>query len=98
MPAAFVINDQRFAFPVAKLVTKTIDGGLRVTLFSDDPPEAVRDGYQGNSFYFRFVLDGDPADDIAGQQFAYRTSFAEKDETTSGLFIAGGRQTLRPIN
>ncbi|MGC4031813.1 MAG: hypothetical protein QM754_08790 [Tepidisphaeraceae bacterium] len=94
----FKINGQDFTFPAAKLVTKANDDGVRVTLFSDDPPEAVRDGYQGNSFYFRFQLGDDAAADIAGQQFAFRNSFSEQDETSSGLFIAGGRQTLRPAS
>lgn len=93
----FKINGQDFSFPAAKLVTKPTDDGVRVTLFSDDPPEAVRDGYQGNSFYFRFQLGEDALADIAGQQFAYRNSSSEQDETSSGLFIAGGRQTLRPM-
>lgn len=93
-PAIFVINNQSFTFPTCKLVTAEKDGAMRVTLFSIDPPEAAHDGYAGNSFYFRFNLDS--TDDLIGQQFVYRTSDSDEHDDTSGLFIAGGKQTLRP--
>ena len=95
----FTINGQIFSFPTAKLVAKPTAGGLRVTLFSDDPPEAVRDTYRGNSFYFRFTLDSaDAAGELDGQQYVFRNSFTEDDDTTDGIFIAGGKQTLRPMD
>ena len=97
-PSAMIINGQAFSFPAPKLVAVVKDGSLRVTLFSNDPPEAVREGYTGNSFYFRFNMDGEKPDDLSGQQFVYHNSYAEQDETASGLFIAGGRQTLRPVD
>ncbi|MDB5326596.1 MAG: hypothetical protein JWM57_2165 [Phycisphaerales bacterium] len=97
-PATMIINGQAFIFPAPKLVAIVKDGALRVTLFSNDPAEAVREGYTGNSFYFRFNMDGEKPDDLSGQQYLFRNSYAEQDETASGLFIAGGRQTLRPMD
>lgn len=96
VPATFIINNQAFVFPTPKLVAAVKDNALRVTLFSNDPPEALREGYTGNSFYFRFNLDGDSIEDLAGQQFVFRNSYTEQEDSTNGLFIAGGRQTLRP--
>ncbi|HEX8323881.1 MAG TPA: hypothetical protein VF595_08195 [Tepidisphaeraceae bacterium] len=98
LPSTFIIAGQSFLFPPGKLVVQERDEGLRVTLFSIDPPEAVRDGYTGNSFYFRFTIDADAAEDLSGQQFVFRNSVAEQDDNTNGLFIAGGRQTLRPVD
>ncbi len=95
--ATFLINGQPFDFPAANLVTQDRDGHTRVTLFSDDPPEAVRDGYTGNSFYFAFDLDSVATDDLSGQGYAFRNSVSQDEETSNGLFIAGGRQTLRPL-
>jgi hypothetical protein len=97
-PANFIINNQAFLFPAPKLVAVVKDNALRVTLFSNDPPEALREGYTGNSLYFRFNLDGDSADDLAGQHYVFRNSYTEQDDSTNGLFIAGGRQTLRPAD
>ena len=98
-PAAlcvFTIAGQPFNFPACKVVTRATDSGLRVTLYSDDPPDALRDGYVGNSFYFRFTIDD--AMDLIGQQFQITRSADDTEETSDGLFIAGGRQTLRPRN
>lgn len=93
-PAIIGIGGQPFNFPPCKVVTRVTDGGLRVTLYSDDPPDALRDGYVGNSFYFRFMLED--AADLIGQQYQIRRSANDTEETSDGLFIAGGRQTLRP--
>lgn len=95
--ATFLINGRPFEFSAAKLVTQNRDGRVRVTLFSDDPPETVREGYTGNSFYFAFDLDTDSADDLSGQGFTFHNSASEEDDTTNGVYIAGGRQTLRPL-
>lgn len=95
-PSVFNIAGQPFNFPPCKVVTRQTDSGLRVTLYSDDPPDALRDGYLGNSFYFRFVLED--ATELVGQQYEIRRSADDTEETSNGLFIAGGRQTLRPRN
>ncbi|HEY0008868.1 MAG TPA: hypothetical protein VGB55_09105, partial [Tepidisphaeraceae bacterium] len=97
-PAVFFVNDQPFAFPPAKLVIKPIeDDRLQVAVFSDDPPEAVRADYRGNSFYFDAAVDTDATADLAGKTVTYRNDPRERLETTTGLFISGGRQILQPL-
>ena len=97
IPSTIVINGQPFSFPPAKLVLKQTDNGVRATLFSDDPPEALKEDYTGNSFYFDVTIEADSLDDLVGQQFVYRNSMGERRNSTTGIFIDGSKQVLQPL-
>ncbi len=100
-PALFVIDNQGFAFPPAKLVLEKADGKMRAMLFSIDPPTAVKERDAGNSFYFNLELDAASLEDLPGQRIEYRNSSSAEndrdDDATTGIFIAGGKQVLQPL-
>lgn len=99
--ALFVIDEQPFYFPPAKLVLERSDGRMRAMLFSIDPPNALKQNDVGNSFYFNLDLDAASLDDLPGQRVEYRHSSggdSDRDgDATTGIFIAGGRQILQPL-
>ena len=88
--------DRAIEFPPAKMIVKTVGDQLRVKLFSDDPRDAIRDDYTGNSFAFELLFDA-TIDDLPGQEFVFRNSTAERPEDTTGVFLFGGKQTLHPL-
>lgn len=103
-PAQFVIDNQAFTFPPAKLVLEKADGKLHAMLFSIDPPNAVKQNDVGNSFYFNLDLEIASLDDLPGQRVEYRNSSGatnvetdRDDDATTGIFIAGGKQVLQPL-
>jgi len=97
IPSTFVIDGQPYGFPPAKLVLKKTDNGIRATLFSDDPPEALKEDYVGNSFYFDVTFDADSIDELAGQQYDYRNSVGDRTNSTTGIFMTGSKQVLQPV-
>ena len=57
-PAAVIsINGHAGVFPPARLRLESDDQHIIATLFSDDPKEALKNNYKGNSFYIRMELD-----------------------------------------
>lgn len=88
--------DRTFTFPPAKLVLREIDGQVRASLFSMDPPEALREGYTGNSFFLEMTFDA-PMDHLAGQTHLMLASHNQKPDDDTGIFIAGRRQMLQPL-
>lgn len=110
-------NETLYEFPPAKLWLKplasTSDGvsRVRVLLFSDDPPEAIRKNSASHSFYFEMDLelstDTVPGnrklisgrtiapEDLAFAEWVYRSPSSEKVDTPSGIFLAGDDATER---
>jgi len=92
------ISDQPVIFPPAKLVLQQTATGVTATLFSDDPPEAIKDDYRGNSFRFVATYDGGSFDDISGQPFLWKTSAEDKRDTQTGIFLNGQQQMVSPTS
>jgi len=90
------ISDQPVIFPAAKLVLQQTATGVSATLFSDDPPQALKDDYRGNSFRFVATYDGQSFDDISGQPFIWKTSAEDKRDTQTGIFLNGQQQMVSP--
>ncbi len=88
--------ERAFVFPPAKLVLREIDGQVRASLFSIDPPEAVREGYTGNSFFLEMKFESSLAN-LSGQTLLLLASHNEKPDDDTGIFIAGRRQMLQPL-
>jgi hypothetical protein len=98
IPAIFIIDDQNFTFPPAKLVLQSTDNGLRAALFSKDPPKVVEGRDTGNSFYFDMVLANATIEELPGKEFVYRNSAGEiEDRATTGIFIAGRKWRIQPL-
>jgi len=97
LPVTFNIDGQSFAFPPARLVLSEKDGKVRARLFSIDPPAALRESYQGNSFDFDLLLDIETLDELFGTRYDIARSVADRDDVVTGLFIAGGKQVLQPV-
>ena len=82
------------------------DGGAqtKAVLFSDDPKEAMKPGWDGDSFFFEMTFAGDPAelllpaDDGSLPVWEVYVGTSERQDTRSGLFLDGGRVTLQPVN
>lgn len=83
-------------FPPAKLVLKEIDGKTQASLFSIDPPEALRDGYTGNTFYLEMTFDAALAD-VSGQEYLYLNSQNDRPDDETGIFLSGRSVMLQPL-
>ena len=100
-------------FPPAKLFLKrAADGRVRAHLYSDDPPEAMKPGWRGDSFYFEMELEipADSrrpigagkgsvvaADELAAAEWLFRSETSERSDAPSGIFLGGDKQ-LQPID
>jgi hypothetical protein len=83
-------------FPPAKMVLKEADGRTQASLFSIDPPEAIRDGYTGNTFFLELVFDA-PLADVSGQEFVYLNSQNDRPDDDTGIFLSGRAVMLQPL-
>ena len=99
-PSFVVVDRQPVRFPPAKLILTQKDGGVHALLFSMDPPEALRPGYTGNSYYFDMTLDVPTLADLPQAVWAFSASAPGGDaaDSPNGLFLAGGQQVLTPQN
>ena len=99
--AVININGRDVLFPPARLRVEDDDGQrLEATLFSDDPPEALRSNYKGNSFYLRMQLDiADPAK-LGQAQWQYQapSSASEREDSPYGIFLIGRQTQLQPFD
>jgi hypothetical protein len=99
-PAALInINGQEAVFPPARLRLETEGDHLIAMLFSDDPREALKPNYTGNSFYLRMELSiSDPAE-LSQARWEYQApSGADHDDSPYGIFLLGRRTQLEPFN
>ncbi|MGF1634854.1 MAG: hypothetical protein ACFCVE_13455 [Phycisphaerae bacterium] len=93
----FQIDGNLVAFPPAKLEVKPDDGIVIAGMFSDDPPDAVRPNYQGNSFYFRMDLYNIERPEQLTETVWYFTASAGEDEQTlNGVFLHGRNLSYTP--
>jgi hypothetical protein len=100
-PAASVmnINGHVQAFPPARLRLDSDGQNVIALLYSDDPREALKSNYTGNSFYLRMVLDiSDPAK-LADATWNYTAPSSSDREADSpyGIFLGGRKIALQPF-
>jgi len=100
-PAFALINvdGHSTVFPSARLRIERDSDHLVATVFSDDPREALKDNYTGNSFYLKMDLDiSDPA--LLDQTTWHFTapSSADRDDSPYGVFLAGRKTQLQPYD
>lgn len=83
-------------FPPAKLVLRETDGKTRASLFSIDPPEALKSDYTGNTFFLEMTFDAAPAQ-LSGQECLFLKSHYEKPDDDTGIFLSGRDVMLQPF-
>jgi hypothetical protein len=87
----------RFAGARLRLLGKG-EGPLVAVLFSNDPKEAITQKWQGNRYYFRMPLRVSDASKLDQSPYRLRVSRDDADETTEGVYLAGDRYHLEPID
>ena len=97
-PIAMKIEDRLVEFPPAKLRVGTSDGKVVALLYTDDPKDALKDQYAGNSFYFQMQLDADDVKNFADSDWRYKAESNEQADTPYGIFLDGHRKQLQPID
>ncbi len=86
-------------FPGTRLRLHTHpDANLTAQLFSNDPPEALRPGYAGNSFYFDIALDVPEISGLPQATWIHKSPTSEPAETQQGIFLDGDRRHLQPLD
>ena len=93
------INGHVTVFPSARLRLETDGQNVVALLYSDDPREALKRNYTGNSFYLRMVLDvSDPAR-LADATWNYTAPSGSDREADSpyGVFLGGRKIALQPF-
>src|SRR5688572_16156796 len=84
-PTTFLtIDDTLVEFPAARVRLDNTDEGLVALLFSDDPPAALEEGYDGNSFYLQMPLDVADARELPGAQWVHRATSSDREDTPFG--------------
>lgn len=93
------INGTMTLFPAARLRLESDGQHLVAMLFSDDPRDALKDDYIGNSFYLRMILDIDDAAklDTAAWHFTAPSS-GEKEDSPYGIYLGGRKIALQPFD
>ena len=92
------INGRLVMFPAAKL--KLEDDGSRVIalLYSDDPPQAIKDDYDGNSFYLQMVLDIADVKDLPTAVWVQRAKTSEYQDSPYGIYLNGRKVQIQPYD
>lgn len=96
-PIAMRIEDKRIGFPPAKLRVGSSDGKVIALLYSDDPKDALKDQYAGNSFYFQMALDADEVKNFADSDWRFKATSNEQTDSPYGIFLDGHRKQLQPV-
>ena len=97
LPIAMLVEDKRHEFPPAKLRVGTSDGKVIALLYSDDPKDALKDEYAGNSFYFQMELDADEVKNFADSDWRFKATSHEQTDSPYGIFLEGHRKQLQPV-
>jgi hypothetical protein len=92
------INGRLMAFPRARLKVEDDGPHLNVLLFSDDPPQAIKDDYNGNSFYLQMVLDVADLKDLHLATWRHQARSQEREDTPFGIYLSGRKAQLQPYN
>ena len=96
--AVMTVDGRRVAFPPAKLLLKTKSGQVHATLYSDDPPAAIRDDYAGNSYYLEMPLEIESPEQLAETKWVFKAPTSERSDTVSGIYLDGRKKHLQPFD
>jgi hypothetical protein len=93
------INGHVTVFPPARLRLDSDGQHVIALLYSDDPREALKSNYTGNSFYLRMVLDITDPDKLADATWSYTAPSSGDREADSpyGVFLGGRKIALQPF-
>ncbi|HEX8914522.1 MAG TPA: hypothetical protein VF796_19390, partial [Humisphaera sp.] len=90
---------EKVAFPGARLkLTHRGNESLVALLFSNDPKDALKATWQGDRYYFRMPLRVRDPKALDASPYRLRVSRDQTEETTEGVFLAGDRYQLEPID
>ena len=94
------VNGHMTVFPAARLRIESDGQHLVALLFSDDPKDALKDNYTGNSFYLRFDLDVDSPDKLLDATWHYTApSSGDRDsDSPYGIYLGGRKLQLQPFD
>jgi hypothetical protein len=93
------INGHVTVFPPARLRLDSDGQHVIALLYSDDPREALKSNYTGNSFYLRMVLDITDPEKLADATWSYTAPSSGDREADSpyGVFLGGRKIALQPF-
>lgn len=97
-PSFIWIDAQPYQFPPARIVLKSSGDQLLALLFSNDPPSAISENYQGNSFYFEIPPEMADTSTLDGAAWDYKAPNSDRVDTLSGIFLEGRRKHLQPFD
>ncbi len=95
-PVELLIDGKRVTFPSARVVLQKRQGRIAAVVYSDDPRDAIKPEYTGNSFYLLMQLDISDDLDIDGAVWAFKSSTSSFEESPYGIFLEGNRKQLQP--
>jgi hypothetical protein len=92
------INGRIVEFPAARL--KINDEGQRLSalLFSNDPPQAIKDDYTGNSFYLNLSLPVKDVEELQVAHWEHRARSSEREDSPYGIYLSGRKVQLQPYD
>jgi hypothetical protein len=93
------INGHMMTFPPARLRVESDGQNVVALLYSDDPREALKSNYTGNSFYLRMVLDITDPSKLPDASWNYTAPSSSEREADSpyGIFLGGRKIALQPF-
>jgi hypothetical protein len=95
------INGHLTTFPAARVRLESDGRNLVALLYSNDPREALKSNYAGNSFYLRMVLDIDDASKLNDARWSYTAPSSGGDreaDSPYGIFLGGRKIALQPFD
>lgn len=92
------LGGQPTIFPPARLRIESDGQRLVALLFSDDPRDALKDNYTGNSYYLRMPLDVSDQEELGQATWQFTApSGADREDTPYGIYIGGRKAQLTPF-
>jgi hypothetical protein len=98
VPAVITINQKRYAFPPAIVQLRSRDQKLDAILLSDDPKDAIKPDYHGNSFYIQIPAQATDVKDLSSAPWRYTAPSSERSDSPDGIFLDGNRLQLQPAD
>jgi hypothetical protein len=94
--SAMQINNRIVVFPAAKVKLTQDRSQLVALLYSDDPADAIKDTYKGNSFYLRMMLDVGDEKELSKASWWHKARSSEREDSAFGIYLNGHRVQLQP--
>ena len=93
------INGHSTPFPPARMRLETDGQHVVALVFSDDPKDALKDNYTGNSFYLRMELDIDSPEKLAEANWHFTApSSGDREDSPYGIYLGGKKLQLQPYD